>query len=308
MPSFKKGSRDGSVTITHREYITDVLSSVSNFSLFVAEWINPGNVTLFPWLSGLANSYEEYDFRKLKFVYEPITATSSSGAVHMAFDYDAQDANPSTKQQMMNFAGATSGPVWASCSCVFDRQQAKALTPRRFVTPAAAPTGTDPKTYFVSAFYLMIANCSTGTNAYGELYVEYEVDLFTPQTVTAISDYVSNGSNPSMTNTNLFPANIVGSLGVVSAQTNTITFERLGRYLLDVVTTGTGVASSLGVGAVNGLTQSNIYSWANSGATSAEMLLNVLVTSVPATLALTTAAYTTYGSCIARAAAYRGDL
>lgn len=74
-PGFRRTGVAGSITITHREYITDVKGSTT-FSP-IDYGINPGLGQTFDYLSNIADSYQYYKIDKLSFEYEPLCPSST---------------------------------------------------------------------------------------------------------------------------------------------------------------------------------------------------------------------------------------
>jgi predicted nucleic acid-binding Zn ribbon protein len=61
--------------ITHREYITDIVtSSTAGAFSYVTYSINPGQDSLFPWLSNIAQCFEAYKMHGLVFEYKSMSA------------------------------------------------------------------------------------------------------------------------------------------------------------------------------------------------------------------------------------------
>lgn len=178
-----KTSPSGAMVVTHREYVSDITpASVSNanaFQLLISENINPGNPLVFPWLSSIATRYESYLFRNLRFIYEPQCPTTVSGTVSLAVDYDALDDPPLTKLQMMSYKGAVRSPPWfaSNYQCASsDLRKQKSYFVRN---GAQLPSG-DPRLYDVGNVYVAYEGPANESVANGELYVEYSVELTTP--------------------------------------------------------------------------------------------------------------------------------
>lgn len=164
--------------VQHREYVADVLGSASY--LVSGRSINPGQASTFPWLSLIAANFEKYRFRKLHFVYESSVATTAAGVVLSAIDLDASDPAPSSKQAIMSYQCAERSNVWMSHTTRMPMQQ-----PSLYVRTGPLPVNTDIKTYDAGNFFLAIQG--SATTAQGELYVEYDVDLYVPQLSNAPS-------------------------------------------------------------------------------------------------------------------------
>lgn len=265
---------DGRVRIKHREYISDVSGSVafsaSSFS------INPGLSQLFPWLSVLATQFESYLFKSLKFDYETQKSASTSGSLMMAVDFDAADSAPVNKQQIMAFHNAVRSAVWEECQYSSDRSDLKKFGVQRYIRSGNLAANLDIKTYDVGNL-IIATQGEADTSAIGELYVEYDVELITPQ----VSADAAAALSASITTTGASSANeftgvqtIVGGLPV-TASGKTITFNRVGQYICSLFMTGvtatnvpatlTGTATSTAIEAVlpfdNGATTKNSISW-----------------------------------------------
>lgn len=173
---------NGDCRIRHREYIADLTAEGSSPSLFKSSGypINPGLIGTFPWLSQIAPRFEKYRFDLLKFDFETEAATSLGGSVILTVDYDASDSAPTSKVQAMAYKNAVRSAPWEeSChvSAKEDLSQQKAY----FVRSAAAPAATDIKLYDVGNLFACSQNIGTGGATLGELYVEYDILLMTPQ-------------------------------------------------------------------------------------------------------------------------------
>jgi hypothetical protein len=212
-------NKGGDARVIHREYIADVTGSGSTTGFFVQQAlvINPGQAGTFPWLSAVAQRYESYRFRKLRFCYETEAPTSQGGSIVLSVDYDAIDAPPVSKQQAMAYESAVRSPPWADCC---HDSMAKNLNKQKsyFVRPGALPAGGTLTQYDVGNMFVCLQNV-TESVVCGELYVEYDVDLITPVfeggTSTG-SAYLYNATGTGATTAELF------GTGAVNAGTYTI--------------------------------------------------------------------------------------
>jgi len=163
------------VRIRHREYILDFLGSAP-FTVVEALSLQPGDPGTFPWLSAIAHRYETYSFESLSFHYKTTSATTQAGTMLMAIDFDAADAAPVSKQQAMSYASSVRMAPWQDASIHVKKAdlQKKSCYYVRSTTVA----NTDIKTYDLGNLFLMAENSDKGS---GELYVEYDVHLQTPQ-------------------------------------------------------------------------------------------------------------------------------
>lgn len=174
--------------VSHREFVQDVTLydafTVNRFQ------INPGLSSVFPWLSTIAKNYESYQFQFLRFLYKTRAATTVTGTVMMAVDFDAGDGDPTSKAVMLQFKNAIAGAPWQDLNMPCRMQDVKKMK-ERYVRSGNIPGGQDIKTYDVGAlFFASVA--ANETEDIGELWVEYRVSLRTPQLETAnVYNYTS---------------------------------------------------------------------------------------------------------------------
>lgn len=183
VPTIKATNRG--FVVTHREYIQDVTAADANFRNNTLS-VNPGLATTFPWLSAIAGRFESYLFRRLHFIYEPICPTTTPGAVMMAVDYDAADSAPTSKVVLMAYRGAVRSAPWNITRFDATRGDLRKFGVQRFVRTTSNPANTDLKTYDVGNFQIATQNTPGTPTTLGELYVEYEVEFYTPQIPTSV--------------------------------------------------------------------------------------------------------------------------
>lgn len=172
----------GSSRITHSEYIGDVAArDPANFDLQYQFGINPGNQTLMPWASKVAGQFDSYVINSLRFRYMPLCGTQTQGVVVIAVDYDASDPPPTSLQQMLTYKNSVQTNAWkpvTHSSAGGDLHKLKS----HFVLTGVPPPNTDIKTYDVGNLYVAV-NAVAATGALGQLFVDYDITLSTPQTV-----------------------------------------------------------------------------------------------------------------------------
>ncbi len=235
----------GDLTISHREYINEIAGSVS-FAVNTLQ-INPGLAGVFPWLSQIAQRFESYRFRKLIFHYETESATSATGSVIGTIDYDASDASPENKTQAMAYRNSVRSPPW--CDFSMSSQQ-EDLSKRKsyYVRPGALSSNQDIKLYDVGNFFLCTQG-QAGTTTIGELYVEYVIDLMTPQmSPPGVGDAIygsftgtSNAAPAGTVASGNLPVT-VGSVGTTTSVT-TFTFTQPWQGYMTIILNGTGLGA-----------------------------------------------------------------
>ncbi len=286
-----KMSSSGDRLIVFREFVQDIAGSVA-FSANSFP-VQPGIPTLFAWLATQALSYQEYRFRKLRFVYETEKSSATSGKVMFAFLPDASDSVPTSKQDMLENQLKLTAPVWDP-QCVMDvgPDKLRALSEVKYIRFGNLAANLDIKTYDVGQLIVATQGCAD-TSAIGELYVEYEVELMTPIIDSvAFSNAFSatfTGATPSQTSVLGTTPAVSGGLAVTGT-VNTLTFNRVGKYAVSCSITGTGLttsffpvtsASTATVGSFSGVSNAA----ANAG-TSAVCVGSVTVTARGQTLVL----------------------
>jgi len=231
-------SKDGSILVRHKEYIKDIQGS----AVFVntAYAVQPAVPVLFPWLSSIAARYEQYQFRKLKFVFETEKPTSAGGSVMIAIDYDSSDAPAQSKLSLMSYHGAQRAPIWTSCAYDCDSKNLKNFGPKRFTRIGYIPSGLDIKTYDLGNFQIATQGCADAS-VIGELYVEYEIELHTPQ-IDYESELLQLGIASSYTGTRTTPFQVLvstaGNLPLIMTPLGPI-FREPGSWWIMLAVTGT---------------------------------------------------------------------
>jgi hypothetical protein len=216
-----------STRIRHRELLATVTGSTS-FSVFQSIVANPGMAASFPWLSKQAQGWEQYRFHKLKFEYLTRCATSTVGSVILAPDYDSLDAPPNSELQATTYRDAVENVPWQDSHSVLAPAAMFPMGPRKYIRSGLV-ANSDLKTYDAGVMHI----CTTGevgNDAIGKLWVEYDVELFVPQTEgdTAASSQTTSQFNLST------------DQSLVSGVRSTIAFD-------EVVQNAVGITNASGV-------------------------------------------------------------
>jgi len=241
---------DARIRVQHREYIQDLTGDAA---FTVQQFpINPGMNQTFPWLSSIAQNFEKYNFRKLKFEYEPRCSTATAGSIMNAVDYDAADPAPIDKTAFMTQHGAVSSAPWEECCFVADPKSlsSQGQGGSRYIRTGALAANLDIKTYDVGV--LNIATQGGPATDVGELYVSYDVELMTPSSEANIelaggySTSWNDGALNSVSKSNYFGTSQAISTGNVDVthSGNVLTFHQVGQWLLHAVIVGTGLTTS----------------------------------------------------------------
>lgn len=168
----------------HTEYIGDVSSTTANvFAIDLSQAINPGNSTLFPWLSQIAPSFEEVEWLEVEFQFDPSAPTNTPGKVHMGVVYDTYDPDFSTKSEMNQYQGMKDGSVWKPLSARVDMKIAKQRQRNLYVLPDGATPAGDYRLYDLGRFFFAHSGCPANT-LLGEVWVKFTVQLKKPKRST----------------------------------------------------------------------------------------------------------------------------
>jgi hypothetical protein len=170
-PRIRAGRTAGSITLTHREYLGEIEGATTFAATAFA--VNPGLHSTFPWMAGIANSFEYYKILSMNFEFVSIAATSERGRIALAFEYDALDETPTNKVDLFQIAGASEANVWSNTSLSVKQ------SPKLFTRVGPVPSS-DLKTYDHGKLIAGVSNTAT-TVVVGELFVSYVIELITPQ-------------------------------------------------------------------------------------------------------------------------------
>lgn len=304
----KRGVR----SIIYKEYIQDVLGSVAFTVTSFA--CNPGLASMFAWLAAQALFYQEYRVKRLRFVFETEKATSLGGKVMLAFVQDSSDDVPGSKQEMLEHQLKASGAIWQHFFLEVGMGNFPALGKSRFVRGGTLAANLDVKTYDIGALQVATMGCADAS-AVGELYVEYEIELVTPIMNIGVITQAQSArivGGGAITDVAIFGTTPVVTGGLlVTAATNTITFNTTGQFLLAIFFGGTGITTTDGLvftgTATTTLGTGNGNAAANAG-TAGRYNAIVSVTTRGQTCIIDASGFTTVTSTIIRIGPYLASL
>jgi hypothetical protein len=251
------------------EFIEDINGSI----LFqVRQWeVNPGQYPTFPWMSTIAQRYEEYEFEELEFY---VTSTVSGfapngqqGTIVLSASYDAADPLPGTLRAVEDSDPHTvpclpcTPVVSLKLDCNLMRKNIA-----KFVRPGPLVANQDIKTFDCANLYVSTSGCANTTKI-GELHVRYKCRVKKPiLDVNAegigfhARGIVPVGSNLTMENWTV--ANGGSDSLDVGLSGNTITFgaDQVGTYFVCFsISNGNGTTTPFTTGVLAGNIQSVTY-------------------------------------------------
>ncbi|CAE55154.1 coat protein [Neckar River virus] len=269
-PKFS-GTTAGSVTITHREYLTQVNNSTS-FSVNGGVTgnlyqLNPLNGNLFSWLPSIAANFDQYSFNRVAVQYVPMCGTTEVGRVGIYWDKDSTDPEPSDRVELANYPVLKETPPWGETVLNIPVDRIK-----RFCDDSSTQ---DHKLIDLGQLGFATYGGST-TNACGDLFITYSVTLFAPQPPSTLietlqtdaADVLFNRAGP--------------NYAIISktATTITLTFRSTGIFLVDIMYVSTGATTLNTSGGASFTEQTTIDA---IGAATASTAL-VTVASLPGTI------------------------
>jgi len=183
-PAFKM--RGNEVCVTHREYISDV--DLSSTFVNTSYRINPGNSTTFPWLSQIAQNFQQYKILGMVFEYRSLCGEISTqlplGSVTLATDYNSINPAFSTRQEMLNSEYHVDGKPTEDLIHPIEAAARSTSVETLYVSSTpAVPAGADPRLYDIGQFQLA-TNGNPSSGVCGELYVSYKVCFYKPILLT----------------------------------------------------------------------------------------------------------------------------
>nr|UTQ50967.1 MAG: movement protein 1 [Tomato bushy stunt virus] len=170
------GRTSGSVTVTHREYLSQVNNStgfqVNGGIVGNLLQLNPLNGTLFSWLPAIASNFDQYTFNSVVLHYVPLCSTTEVGRVAIYFDKDSEDPEPADRVELANYSVLKETAPWAEAMLRVPTDRVK-----RFCDDSST---SDHK--LIDLGQLGIATYGgAGTNAVGDIFISYSVTLYFPQ-------------------------------------------------------------------------------------------------------------------------------
>jgi hypothetical protein len=166
--------------VCHREYIGDI-SGTANFTNRKYP-LNPGSPITFPWLSTIAQNYQQYKIHGLIFEFRPLitdfVTSGAPGVVIMATNYNADEPLYLTKQAMENSEYAVS--VKPTCNLMHGVECAanQTVLSELYVRPKGIASNLDLK--FTDLGNFQFASQGNPVQLLGELWVSYNIEFFKP--------------------------------------------------------------------------------------------------------------------------------
>ena len=242
IPDFSGDVAEAVVRVSRKEYVSEIYAPAPDpdtgiIAPFVLQsyQINPGLEKTFPWLSQIAQNYDEYEIQQLIFTFRSTTTESNNsvngqvGTVIMATNYNAAAPVFQDKVTMMEYDSSMSGRVTESLlhgvECDPDLLSG---SDGKYIRSNPIVANQDLKTYDHGKFQIALANIPDGLANYslGELWVSYTVVLRKPKFFVALGLGISKDifvSYGALTTTNwMGQASTPGAEAYLRGQQNNI--------------------------------------------------------------------------------------
>jgi len=211
VPSFSPLS--SGFRVRHREYIQDIQSSIAFTSQSFS--INPGLSSLFPWLSNVAQNFEQYKIHGMVVYLNTLSATAVSstntalGLWGVVTQYDPSEPAFDSKQQCENYVGCQTAVP--SCSLIhgIECKPNVNVLDRFFVRSTDLTDVEDLKLYDIGKIQLFTQG-SQAQSTIGEMWVSYDIEFSKPRLPTNENNFIASDEYWGTTATTATPLPISG--------------------------------------------------------------------------------------------------
>nr|WRQ65695.1 structural protein [Tolivirales sp.] len=166
--------------VCHREYLGDIVGTAAFTNRSYP--LNPGNSKTFPWLSTIAQNYQQYKIHGIIFEFRPLitdfVTSGAPGVVVMATNYNANAESYDTKQEMENSEFAVSVKPTGALMHGVECAKGETVLSQLYVRTGAPPANQDLRLYDIGTF--QFASQNNPIQVLGELWVSYCVEFFKP--------------------------------------------------------------------------------------------------------------------------------
>jgi len=180
VPSFSLGK---GIRVQHREYLSEVLVPASPGTFTNRSFrLNPGNGLMFPWLSKLANQYQQYKVRGMvvyfKSTSSEYTAAQALGSIVIATNYNVVDANYANLIEMQNSEFCVSAKPSLSLVHAIECDPSKCAYKQYYTASENLPVS--PTNDFANVQVATAGLAATAGSSLGQLWISYDIELIKP--------------------------------------------------------------------------------------------------------------------------------
>lgn len=178
----------GGFCVKHKEFLGDILGS--EVFRTVSHFLNPGNKTMFPWLSQIAENFEQWRPKGIMLMYKAMStplagsaANPSLGTVMMTTDYNVYNGEFGNKIQMESYEGCVSIVPYKSVKHMVECSNRLNPMGIYYVRSGTVPPGGDQRLYDLGRFQLAVSGMQSANHTIGELWISYDIELLKPRLV-----------------------------------------------------------------------------------------------------------------------------
>lgn len=180
---------EGATIIRHREYLGPIVTSATAGAFKIESFpLNPAQDMTFPWLSQIAQNYEEYKPNGLLFEFRSTAsdAIASStnlalGQVMMATQYDPTDPEFDSDIDLLNYSWAQSGKVSECVQHFVECDPKQSPMSHLYTREGSEASSSDLRFSDFGRFSIATQGLQGTSVQIGQLWVSYEFLLYKPK-------------------------------------------------------------------------------------------------------------------------------
>ena len=178
---------DGRVIIRHAEYLEDVPSATA-FAIATYP-LNPGMQQTFPWLSRIAQNFEEWLPRGIFFEFKTTSSdmivtgatTPALGQISMATQYNSLDSDFINNVQLLNYENASTCKPSQNLRHYVECKRSQTVMSEMYIRTGSIPPNADLRLYDLGKTSVASSSMQTDGQMMGQLWVSYEIELRKPK-------------------------------------------------------------------------------------------------------------------------------
>jgi len=248
--------KDGSVTISHEEYVCSI-GSATGYNVAFNGPLNAASSVTFPWLSTIASRFRKYRFNTVAVRYQPTCSSSTPGRVGSVATYRTADAWANTvPPDMKSFvqSGSTMGNAWTAFTYKLSHKSLNVERAYYIDSGAEADPIDEPDT---PGRLFVCTNGAVSSGDIGLVFIRYSITLMEPtflgpepvQQFGHISGNTASGANI-LGGTSTVTGTLM-SVGGTGANT-AVYINQAGSYHMLIRVTGSSINSNVTTTALNG--------------------------------------------------------
>jgi len=194
-------TKNGGIVCRHREYLGDIITSATANTFSIQSFpINPGQSNTFPWLSQVAQNYEQWSPEGIVFEYRSMSAdalnsvNTALGTVIMATNYNSGNPLFASKSEMENYEFGQSCKPSCSAMHLVECARNQTVLSDLYVRPALVPFNGNVQFFDLGLFQIATSGFQGTSVNIGELWVTYEVLLMKPKLYASLGNGIQTYS------------------------------------------------------------------------------------------------------------------